>query len=245
MSLQVSIGRLGPSEEIATFPELAGLVADAFLDVVGGSGTLIVPTYTYSIGRGETYEVEATPSAIGEFTELFRKRPNTLRSRDPMLSNSGIGPRAEAILRDISRSCCGEGSVFHNLRKQSAKICTLGLGLYYATFVQHIEEMSSVPFRFHKSFRGIVVERGARSEETWTYYAAPYLDNCAPDPLALEKLARGAGIVRTAEVGRGQLLCADANTYFDFGSSEFKRDPWLTAKGPPCGKELMLQHMSK
>jgi aminoglycoside 3-N-acetyltransferase len=243
VALNVSIGRLGLPEGASDIPGIARLVLDAFHEVIGDSGTLIVPTYTYSIGRGEVYEVETTPSAVGEFTEFSRHQPGSLRSRDPMLSNAGCGPRAEAILRNISRSCCGEGSVFHNLRARDAKICTLGLGLYYATFIQHIEEMSGAPFRMHKNFTGIVMEHGVKSEETWTYYAVPYLANCAPDPLAMEKRAREAGIVRIARVGRGQIMCVDANTYFEFGVRELKRDPWFTAKGPACDRDLMLRHM--
>ena len=245
VSLQVSIGRLGLPEGLSSYPEIAALVVDVFRAVIGEAGTLIVPTYTYSIGRGEIFEVETTPSAIGEFTEFFRTRPNTIRSRDPMLSNAGAGPKAETILRDISHSCCGIGSAFDNLRKHRAKICTLGLGLYYATFLQHIEEMSSVPFRLHKNFTGVVVEHGTPSTETWTYFAAPYLDNCTPDPMAMERRARDAGSVRVAGVGRAQLMCVDADTYFDFGSSELKRNSWLTAKGPPCDPELVRRHINK
>jgi len=245
ISLQVSLGRLGLPDGANTIPSIVKLVIDAVLDALGESGTLIVPTYTYSIGRGTPYEVEKTPSEIGEFTEAFRTIPGVIRSRDPMLSNCGIGPKAHAVLRDISHSCCGEGSAFHNLRKHNAKICTLGLGLYYATFIQHIEEMFAVPFRMHKQFTGTVIESAVKSEETWTYFAAPYLDNCVPNPLAMEVRAKQAGIVKLASVGRGQLVCVDANSYFDFGFNELARNPWLTAKGPPCSENLIRRHMSR
>lgn len=245
VSLQVSIGRLGMPERARTFKDIADLVTDTFLEALGERGTLIVPTYTYSIGRGETFEVERTPSAIGEFAETFRHRAGVLRSRDPMLSNCGIGPDAKPILRDISSSCCGIGSVFHNLRKHNAKICTLGVGLYYATFIQHIEEMSSVPFRRHKVFSGKIKEDGIETFEEWTYFASPYLSNCVADPMALEKLAKKEGIVGISDVGRGHLFSVDANKYFDIGTAELKKNPWLTAMGPPCSEALILQHMNK
>lgn len=245
VSLQASIGRLGPPARPATLAELSTLVVDAFLDVLGDSGTLILPTFTYSIGRRQPFDVERTPSDIGEFTEVFRTRPGVMRSRDPMLSHAGLGPAAPAILRSISQSCCGEGSVFHNLRRHGATICTLGVAIYYATFIQHIEEMAAVPFRRHKPFTGQVVENGVASDETWTYYAAPFLANCEADPLALQKLARDAGIVRVAEVGRGQLMAVDAEAYFNFGLEVLRRDPWLTAKGPPCDAETIAANMNR
>ena len=83
VSLQVSLGRVGlPAGVARNIEDVSEFVIDAFLDVLGPRGTLIVPTYTYSIGRNEVYEVEKTPSTIGEFSEVFRRR-TSIRSRDP------------------------------------------------------------------------------------------------------------------------------------------------------------------
>jgi aminoglycoside 3-N-acetyltransferase len=233
VSLQVSLGRLGlPRGVPANYPALSNFVIDAFLDVLGPDGTLIVPTYTYSIGKGETFEVENTSSRIGEFSEVFRRRPEAVRSRDPMLSSAGIGPMSREILRTISRSCYGEGSAYQRLRETGGKICTLGVSLYWATFRHHIEEAADVPFRFHKVFEGAVREDGIEQRERWVYFAAPLLDCCAPVGLPLELRAREAGLVDVSPVGRGEVMTIDAQTYFDFGYAELKRDPWLTAKGP-------------
>ena len=234
VSLQVSLGRLGLPEGASNYADASNLVIDAFLEVLGPTGTLIVPTYSYSIGRGEVFDVETTPSSIGEFTELFRARPGAIRSRDPMLSSAGIGPLAEEVLRRISNSCYGKGSTFHRLRDVRAKICTLGISLYWATFRHHIEEIADVPFRFKKRFIGWVREKGVMREETWTYFAAPLVENCEPMGLPLEKKARAAGLVAVEPVGRGELMCIGAREFFDFGCDELRKDPWLTAKGPAC-----------
>lgn len=234
VSLQASLGRLGIPDGTHSYPEMANLVIDAFLDVLGADGTLIVPCYTYSIGKGETFEVETTPSAIGEFTEIFRKRSDILRSRDPMLSSAGSGPRANRVLREISMSCYGTGSTFDRLKEVGAKICTLGVSLHWATFRHHIEEMAGVPFRFKKVFAGTVRENGVNCSEHWVYFAAPYVPNCAPFGLRLEQSARAAGLVRVEKVGRGELMCIGAEEYFAFGLREMQANPWLTAKGPAC-----------
>lgn len=235
ISLQVSLGRLGvPKDTPSTFGAIANLVLDTFTEVLGPGGTIIVPTYTYSIGRGEVFDVESTPSGIGEFPELFRRRPGAIRSRDPMLSSAGIGPRAEEIIRNISRSCYGEGSTYHRLRDVNAKICTLGLGLYWATFRHHIEEAAAVPFRFRKVFHGVVREHGVESRESWVYFAAPLVDCCAPMGIPLEEKARAAGLLRVAPIGRSEIAAIGAREYFDFGLEALRRDPWLTAKGPAC-----------
>src|SRR5205085_666957 len=79
-------------------------------------------------------------------------------------------------------------------------ICTLGISLYWATFRHHIEEIAGVPFRFAKSFTGIVREQGLDAEETWSYFAAPVIDNCQPNGLPLERKARDEGLARIAPV---------------------------------------------
>jgi aminoglycoside 3-N-acetyltransferase len=242
VSLQVSLGRLGlPFGVALNYAALSNFVIDAFIDVLGSGGTLVVPTYTYSIGRGTVFEVETTPSSIGDFPEVFRCRKDVVRSRDPMMSSAAIGPRSADILRNISHSCYGEGSAFHRLRDADAKICTLGISLYWATFRHHIEEAASVPFRFPKQFTGVIREQGIDAQETWSYFAAPLVECCQPNGLPLERLAREEGLVRVSQVGRGEIMVIGAREYFEFGFGELRKNPWLTAKGPPAAAEVIFK----
>lgn len=234
LSLQVSLGRVGLPEGVpANYDAISNFVIDAVLERLGPDGTLIVPTYSYSIGKNEIFDVAETPSAIGEFPEVFRKRPSVIRSRDPMLSSAGIGPKATALLRDITQTCYGEGSTYQRLREADAKICTFGISLYWATFRHHIEEMANVPFRFRKTFHGKIRENGREQDETWVYFAAPRLACCEPNGLPLEQQVRAAGLVKTASIARGEIMLIRARDYFDFGWAALQEDPWLTAKGPP------------
>lgn len=198
----------------------------------GETGTLLIPTYTYSIGAGKLFDVQETPSAVGEFTEFFRKLPGVVRSADPMLAVAGQGPRALELLTGLPKTSYGEGSVYDRLRRTGGKICNVGVGLYYATFRHHIEELAEVPFRFKKTFTGQVRENGATREESWVYSCAPRLACCAPVGLPLEKLCREAGLVRTAKVGWSEVVCIGAQEYFDFGFVRLKENPWLSAQGP-------------
>lgn len=242
VSLQVSLGRLGrPAMAPFDMTELANAVIDCFLDVIGPAGTLVVPSYTYSFGRGETFDVDHTPSAIGELPDIFRARYGVRRSRDPMLSHAAIGPATEAIVGNIPRTCFGPDSVFDRLRRHDAKICTLGVSLYFATFLHHIEEFAEVPFRFRKPFRGTIRENGIDHTETWLYFAAPQgVPNCKKDPLPLERAVRQAGIVSVAPVGRGEVMVVEARKYFDEGIRQLAMNPWLTAAGPPIPIESFV-----
>jgi len=242
VSLQASLGRMGlPRGVPRDLNAISNFVIDAFLDVLGPTGTLIVPTYTYSIGRGETFEVETTPSAIGEFSEIFRRRPGVTRSRDPMMSTAGIGRKARPILRDLSRECYGRGSVFDNLTRANAVICTLGLGIWWATYCHYIEAVARAPFRFKKVFSGVIREGGEERCEDWIYFAAPYIENCESNSLALEAEARRAGILRIAPIGRAEIMAARTSDLLSVGLAGLKRDPWLTAKGPACEPDELIR----
>lgn len=242
VSLQVSLGRLGmPLGVERNYAALSNFTIDAFLEALGSEGTLVVPTYTYSIGRGTVFEVETTPSSIGEFPEVFRCRRGVVRSRDPMMSSAALGPKSTEILRNISRSCYGEGSSFHRLRDADAKICTLGISLYWATFRHHIEEAANVPFRFSKQFTGVIREQGVDALETWSYFAAPLVECCQPNGIPLERRAREAGLVGVAPVGRSEIMVIGAREYFEFGFGELQKNPWLTAKGPPAAPGVIFK----
>lgn len=234
VSLQVSLGRLGLMNGVsADFNDISNEVIDSFLSVLGKEGTLLVPTYTYSIGKGEIFDVQHTPSAIGEFPEIFRKKTGAKRSRDPMLSNAAIGPKSDELLKDISKSCYGHGSTFEKMRNSNAIICTLGIGIHWATFRHHIEEMANVPFRFHKTFYGTVIESGIQEKVQWNYFAAPKgVKNCQPNGVPLEEAAKKNGLIKVRPVGKSGIMAINSREYYEFGILELGKDPWLTAVGP-------------
>jgi len=239
--IHVSLGRLGYSELGRTIEDSCQVLLESLREVVGESGTIFVPTYTYSIGRNEVFDVQKTPSSIGEFTEFFRKQPNVVRSADPMLSVAGIGPKAGKILRNLPRTCYGVDSVYDRLYNEGALLLTIGLGVHWATCIHYIEEYFNIPFRFKKLFTGIIREDGVERRETWSYFAAPLVDNCAPNGIPLEKRMKELGVCRTRLVGRGEVWVIEFRDYRDFAAKEFEANPWLSAKGPPLTQEELIQ----
>ena len=241
VSLHVSLGRLGlPRDVDRDFASISDVVVAAFLEVLGPSGTLLVPTYTYSFGRGEAFDIANTPAAIGEFAECFRTRCAIVRSRDPMLSTAGVGASAVEILGGISRSCYGSGSVFDKLFQHDAKICTLGLGLWWATYCHYIEKCANVPFRFDKLFAGIIREGERETRELWTYFAAPRINNCQSNSLAFEECVRDAGLLRRAMIGRGAITMVGAREFLECGLAALRRNSWFSAKGPACNQHELV-----
>ena len=51
----------------------AGAVIEAFKDVVGSEGLILMPSFNLVEKRAETWDIETTPSTVGWLTEFFRQ----------------------------------------------------------------------------------------------------------------------------------------------------------------------------
>ena len=129
-------------------------VFDSLLDVIGDSGTLLVPTYCKSYGRhGKPYHHEKTPSDVGPFSEYFRKREGVIRSLHPMASIAGIGVNAAAILENTGKAGYGICSPFMRFNDYQVKFLFLGLPLAKGlTYLHHLEHLYGVNHMYHKSY---------------------------------------------------------------------------------------------
>ena len=218
----------------------------ALRDVVGPEGTILVPAFTFSFCRQQPFDPAASPTVSGlwnsfpEFPEWVRRLPGAVRSRDPIFSVAGVGPRAAELLGDLPPVCLGEGSVQARLRAVGGRIAILGVGLDEACIRHHAEAMMRVPWRFDKLFTGRIVDGGQRRTEGWIYNVRIAAAAGDPDGAYLERLARESGVCRTTRVGTPELLCVDAEAYYQLCARELARDPWCSARGP-AGDPLALE----
>ncbi|HET7565283.1 MAG TPA: DUF4910 domain-containing protein, partial [Gemmatimonadaceae bacterium] len=236
--VHVCLDALGIADGCPTAESRCAMLLAALLDVVGASGTLLVPTYTFSFCQQQPFDVKRTPTPGGpwstsvEFLEYFRRLPGVVRSRDPIHSVAGFGPLAEELLADVAPTCFGAGSMFDRLRQVGGKICVIGAGLGEATFLHHVEEMVGVPFRYRKLFTGTIRDGDATRKAGWLYNVHILADNGTPDGRRLEAKARAAGVCRAVTVGAGEILAVESRAFFDLTSRALVDDPWLTARGP-------------
>lgn len=145
----------------------AETVIQAFLSVLGESGTLLMPALTYeTVGVARPYfDVRNTPSCVGALTEYFRKREYTLRSHHPTHSVCAVGLRADELLRNHEKdnSPCGENSPFHKLPHYMGQVLFLGCGLRANTSMHAIEELSEPPYLYADVLDYEVVDENGRS----------------------------------------------------------------------------------
>lgn len=133
----------------------ADAIIDGFLDAVGPTGTVAVPTLCSWQALTEKYRVwdlwsiAETPTYCGLIPETFRRRPNARRSNHYTHSVSAIGARAEELAADHGvsgprESPWGPGafaaaSPWQRLYDWNAFCCLIGVNCQRLTMVHFVE----------------------------------------------------------------------------------------------------------
>ena len=71
---------------------------DILLDLLGPTGTLMMPTFTFSTVGYLPYDRERSPSRVGAVTDAFWRRPDVIRSAHPTHSFAATGKLANQLL---------------------------------------------------------------------------------------------------------------------------------------------------
>jgi aminoglycoside 3-N-acetyltransferase len=230
----VGVGMLGLPREDRTAEAAHRSIVDAYTEVLGPSGTWVVPTYSYTLTRaGEVYDPATTPSEVGAFSEHVRSLPGFVRSRDPIFSVVARGPLAGTLLEDLPHDCFGPDSVYGRLLAHGGRIANAGVGFRYATYIHFCERTIGVPYRYDKAFTGPVRDiSGDTHDETWTYHVRALDDPAGlPDLRRLEALARSCGAVGSAPVGIGEITVVDAGDMLALAREGVAADGWFLARG--------------
>jgi len=123
----------------------ANAVIDAFLNVIGNRGTLVMSTLT---GWAAPFDRDNSPSAVGWLSECFRRRNGTLRSMHPVHSVAAYGKHAEYITEG-HENCptgCGDGTPYHKIEKLGGKAMLLGVDMDRNTIMHMLEERADLRY---------------------------------------------------------------------------------------------------
>ena len=149
-------------------------VLDALLDDLTPSGTLLVPSFSYTCTQAKSeYISETTPSENGPFTNFVRVQPKAIRSLHPIFSLTGIGCDAVSLLSNIGSAAFGATSPFGRFNKYQIKFLFLGVELRTSiTFAHHMEQVAGCPHRYNKVFDVSVNQSNTNSLGSWCAYVA-------------------------------------------------------------------------
>ena len=205
-------------------PDFLGKFIEVIQDVIGSSGTLLMPSFTYSFCKNEIFDVQQTPSKVGTLNEFFRQMKQTQRTKDPIFSFAIAGSKKQHYL-NISNSCFGANSVFDKIYKNDAKLIFLGTDARAMTFVHYIEQKAGVPYRYQKTFQGIIKDNDILEQASFLYYVRHLDQKSIFDSQIVKNFALQTHNLKSAAFGASHIICIDAKKICDDLASQLQADP--------------------
>ena len=124
----------------------AATLIDAFLEVVGKDGLLVMPAFS-ALNYDEKkkmyiFDVNKTPAYTGAVPEAFRKRKGVLRSTSPTHSLIAKGKKAKWFVEghDKCDNPYGKEGPFYNLLELDAKIFLIGVDQLANSSIHIVED---------------------------------------------------------------------------------------------------------
>jgi len=234
--LSTSLGLLGKPniKNLKNINQICEFIYKAVNNFIGKEGNILVPTYSYSIGKGEIFKHQKTQPAksIGPFARFFLKQKNIIRSIDPMISVAGKGPLVNKLLSSIPHTSYGKDCIFERLNSiKKSKCCSIGLGYNMVPFLHYLDWKNKVPFRYDKYFKGKILINKKICKVIWHYPVRYRKKSAFSDGYKLGKKALEKKILKEFKLGSGMVYSCDYKKYVKFANKEVKKDPWLTASG--------------
>lgn len=192
-------------------------LTNVFMEAVGPEGHLLMVSLPYRsssfdyLSKMKVFDVRRTPSMMGLVSELFRRRPDVMRSLHPTHPVLVHGARAQWFIEEHPqcRYPCGPGSPFDRLAAVDGQVVFFNVEFDNYTFFHHLEHLVSplLPFALYTAepFEAKVIDRDGRPRTVTTY---PF----APAAIArrrfevLENALRRRGLIREQRLGNSRLL---------------------------------------
>lgn len=230
-----NLGFFGRAEEGVGRNQLCNMFLEGIMEALGESGTLVVPTFTYSFPRKKIFDPETTASEMGAFAEWIRLHKLSHRSDDPCYSVAAIGARAEEFTKCVPQNSFGPDSFFDRFYKAGGKILNLNFDAG-STFIHYIERCLMVPYRFDKTFHGLLSKRGelhSSSSTIWVRYLSD--DSLEFDSKPFSQLAIDAKVFHRVSLGRGQIGVISASDSYELIVSTLPNRPLFLTRAETAG----------
>jgi aminoglycoside 3-N-acetyltransferase len=208
-------------------PLFLGAIADCFIEAVGPSGTLMMPAYTYSFCEGREFDVKRSPSTVGLLTEYFRKMPGVTRTLEPIFSMAIYGA-GKKYFSEISNSCFGEGSIYDKIYARGAKMAAFGLAQREAiTAIHYAEARAKVPYRFDKTFSGVIVDDDENRIPSEFIFFVRRIDEPSICKIErTEEVVKSNACLREATFAGGPVSSFDYSSFVDDFARKLKTNPY-------------------
>ncbi len=117
-------------------------IINSFMDALGPSGTLLLPTFNFKVLNTLKFNIRTTPSETGVMTEVFRQRSGSVRTSHPVLSFAVAGKESRRFAALEDYTGIGADSPFALVNQLGGKIGVLDLKDNSCMSMYHHVELS-------------------------------------------------------------------------------------------------------
>ena len=215
----------------------ADTVIDAFLEVLGDEGTLMVPTFTALNDLPEVFDPATVPSGMGRITETLRLRPGAVRSLDPWHSVAAIGGSARLYTADhLHTTTMGLDSPLDLLATHHGKVALLGVGHSRNSMV-HLGELRAPAAYLHVPYNAVYArKRAVLTPGGRVVVKRPdEMPGCSENFTVLEPLFRERGLLTEGPIGEARVQVMGAMDIVDTVAEAVRDQPdLLLCEDPGC-----------
>ena len=196
-------------------------VIDAFIDVIGKEGTLLVPVF----------------GDLGIITSTLKKRPGAVVSSCPVGTLAALGADAEAICKDHWQASTAHGAdtPFTRLADMDGYVCLLGCDQDRNTSLHGVEALLQLPYLKDKEVE-FTNPAGENVTRTYKYYPGPHRDF-----IGIDRYYREAGVMNILRIGNSQVRLIKSKDLFDIALAIGSEDPAFVLYDNPACMDCVTQ----
>lgn len=138
------------------------------LEELASGRTLVVPTYDYSFTSSGVFDMRTRRTDLGALSNEILRRENWFREATPVFSHAALEGHIPASTNPFSTN-----SIFHTLANTDSQIYLLGVDVSKMTFIHYVEDRAGIPYRYQKTFNGILISDEGLRETSVSFHVRP------------------------------------------------------------------------
>lgn len=206
----------------------ADTVIRALLEVLGPTGTLLLPTLTFAyVDESNPFlDIKETPCCTGIIPRTFLKYPGVIRSKHIVSSAAAFGPQADYLTSTHDDTPCDLLSPYGKLYSLGGKVLFIGAGMGSNSLFHVAEELVLPDYMCFASIRNakIKLEDGSVVCRNFRRY------NCSQTGVIrrldkMEAIFEEKGLFRRTMVGNSLFRLITAKDDVDTSCDLLRNDP--------------------
>lgn len=193
----------------------ADAVVDAFLAVLGPTGTLVVPAF----------------GSLGIITDMVKRRADTVLSIHPKASVAAVGAHAEALCHDHWKAelVHGPDTPYTRIAELDGYVCMLGVDQDRNTTLHTAEELARLPYLKTTNAVTFATPEGEVTK-SWPFFPGPHRDFIGLDQLLLR-----SGAMQMGRIGNAVVRLMPARKLLEVAGQAAQDDPaFALCDNPNC-----------